>query len=254
MKIGILQGRLLEPVNDKIQEFPLSNWKEEFEKLEALKLNHLEWIVTSESYNNNPLFSENLQNLPISSVCCDNLIHNNIHKLRFLEEQLDPICHAALKNKIQNISIPLLEDSNLENDNRRREFINSINIIKDKFPTMKFIFEPELHPEKVLEILNTNFDFLLTYDTGNITSYLKKHVSYIELLSNKIVNVHLKDRTFSGTSVEPFTGDTDFAQIFQILKKNKYNSIFTLQLARGLTGQEEQYINYYKQKFEDLYE
>ncbi len=30
MKIGIIQGRLLPPVNNHIQEFPFNDWEEEF--------------------------------------------------------------------------------------------------------------------------------------------------------------------------------------------------------------------------------
>ena len=30
MKVGVLQGRLSEPVNKKMQEFPSNTWKSEF--------------------------------------------------------------------------------------------------------------------------------------------------------------------------------------------------------------------------------
>ena len=36
MKLGIIQGRLLPPVNDKIQEFPKDNWKEEFNIIDEI--------------------------------------------------------------------------------------------------------------------------------------------------------------------------------------------------------------------------
>ena len=254
MKLGILQGRLSEPVNGKIQEFPILTWKKEFEILQSCGLTHIEWIVTKDSLKNNPIFISNLTNLPISSICCDHIIDENIHKLSFLDEMLIDLCFLALKNNIKNISIPLLEESNMESDSRRAEFISSIKKIKRMFSDLNFIFETELTPEKTLEIASADNNFFVTYDTGNVTSYLKQHEKYIKTLKNKIVNVHLKDRTFDAKTQIPFNGDTDFKTIFKLLKEIDYNSIYTLQIARGETGKEVEYIKEYKQKFEDLYE
>ena len=63
MKIGIIQGRLTPP--DKgFQDTP-DNWKEEFERLRKLDMNHIEWIVTKESFDNNPIF-----NSPLDWLLC----------------------------------------------------------------------------------------------------------------------------------------------------------------------------------------
>lgn len=254
MKIGVVQGRLSKPVNGHIQEFPFSCWKMEFDLIEKMGLNHIEWILTKESFDYNPIFNDDLNDLRISSICCDHLIDENIHNINFLDRKLTPVCHSAQKNNINNISIPLLEDSNMEDDTRRKEFLSSILSVKRKFPKMNFIFETELTPEKTADILYRDSNFLLTYDTGNVTSYLKTHNRYIEILFDRIANVHIKDRTFEGVTVEPFKGNTDFLDIFKILKNKNYKNIFTLQIARGLVGKEKEYIQYWKQKFEELYE
>jgi sugar phosphate isomerase/epimerase len=142
----------------------------------------------------------------------------------------------------------------MESGSRRTEFISSIKKIKRMFSDLNFIFETELTPEKTLEIASADNNFFVTYDTGNVTSYLKQHEKYIKTLKNKIVNVHLKDRTFDAKTQIPFNGDTDFKTIFKLLKEIDYNSIYTLQIARGETGKEVEYIKEYKQKFEDLHE
>ena len=69
MKIGIMQGRLLPPVNGHIQEFP-DNWKEEFGILENIGLHGVEWLVTKNSWLNNPIYQtpETVQQYPIISV------------------------------------------------------------------------------------------------------------------------------------------------------------------------------------------
>jgi hexulose-6-phosphate isomerase len=254
MKLGILQGRLSPPVDNKIQEFPFNTWKNEFKQIEQINLNHIEWIITKNSYINNPLFLYDLKKYKISSICCDHIIDENIIKFSYLHQQLADVCSFAIKNNINNISIPLLEDSNMENDNKRKEFIDSILKIKDNFSQLNFIFETELSPEKTLEIVEKNNDFFVTYDTGNVTSYLKEHEKYIKILKNKIMNVHLKDRTFDGKTVLPFTGDTDFKLIFKFLKEINYNSLYTLQIAREKTGFEKKYIKKYKTIFEGLHD
>ena len=62
MKIGIIQGRL-SPPNEGFQECP-EDWKREFNLLGALDLNHIEWIVTKETYDFNPIHTENLKKYP----------------------------------------------------------------------------------------------------------------------------------------------------------------------------------------------
>jgi hypothetical protein len=44
-RLGIIQGRLLPPIDNHIQEFPLNNWKEEFDHINKVKISFIEWIV-----------------------------------------------------------------------------------------------------------------------------------------------------------------------------------------------------------------
>lgn len=43
-KIGIMNGRLSEPISRKIQEFPKNSWKYEFEKASVCGFELIEWI------------------------------------------------------------------------------------------------------------------------------------------------------------------------------------------------------------------
>ena len=63
MKLGIIQGRLSEPV-EGFQDTP-ANWEREFDLLTQLELNHVEWIVTKDSFENNPIFTEELEKYSI---------------------------------------------------------------------------------------------------------------------------------------------------------------------------------------------
>ena len=70
---------------------------------------------------------------------------------------------------------------------------------------------------------------------------------------DSVINVHLKDREYGGNSVCNFTGDTNFDLIFSTLAKFKYDNLFTLQMARGKTGKEEDIVKYYRDNFKEKY-
>ena len=44
-KIGVMQGRLSKPVNNKIQSFPNRNWKKEFLLAKKLSVKFIEWTL-----------------------------------------------------------------------------------------------------------------------------------------------------------------------------------------------------------------
>ena len=119
MNIGIIQGRLSPPV-EGFQDCP-ENWPREFALLDSLGLFHIDWIVTEKSFKNNPIFFENVNGYLINSICADNLVSERI--FGELQSGLVPICNAAVRNNIKNITIPLLEDSNVQNDEDRKTFI-----------------------------------------------------------------------------------------------------------------------------------
>lgn len=259
-KLGIIQGRLSTPVDGHIQEFPKNNWQQEFNILFQLGLSHVEWIITETSFSSNPIFHDGLlKGYPISTICCDQLIHSEINDRNFLKEKLEPVCHAARTHKIKSIGIPLLEASSLEDKSKRESFVGNILELHSKFPELIFTFEAELKWQEVLEIVNENNQFKLTYDTGNITSHCgpEIHEEYLENVFHKIDNIHLKDRKrFSDgwKTVFPSTGDTKFNMIFKKLKELGYNGNYTMQTARSVDGLEKETILYHKLILETLYD
>ena len=246
MKIGIIQGRLSPPILG-FQECP-EDWSREFSLLSRLNLNHIEWVVTKKYFESNPIFYENVNTYAISSICADNLVDKQIIEKAYFFENVIPICNAATKNEIKNITIPLLEDSDMTDDEHRKIFCSYIKDISERYENLNFSIEAELAPDKLDQIISINDRFYVTYDTGNITSFGLNHENYIERFGDRINNVHLKDRTFDAQTVAPFTGDTDFKQIFI-----NYDGVFTLQTARHTTGKEVETITQHKNMFEELY-
>lgn len=244
-----MQGRLSPPQNDKIQEFP-DNWLSEFGKITLLDLNHIEYIITRKSIEKNKLNANGqLKGLKINSICLDTIVDS----FNLLWENLIIGCTIAQNNNIPFITIPLLEGSNVENDEIRKNTIDTLLQASKLHPDILFSIEAELSIIKLKEIIDSSNNFFVTYDTGNITSHGVSHAEFIKTFAGKINNVHLKDRTFNKETVEPGTGDTNFPQIFSILKSHNYNGLFTIQTARGENGKEMETIKRHIKYFKSLW-
>jgi len=251
MKLGIIQGRLSPPI-EGFQECP-TNWKREFDLLSKIDLSHIEWIVTKKSLKTNPIFHEDISSYPISSICADNLVDPRIYDEEYLHANLRPVCEVALKNDIKAISIPLLEESSVTDRIIHKRFCKAIISYAKDYKELNFLFEAELEYSKLMDILSISDNFFVTYDTGNMTSCGFDHEEYILAVFDRIKNVHLKDRTHNAITVPPSNGDTNFTQIFNILKNKGYNGLYTLQTAREEFGDEESTVTKHKEILKRLY-
>lgn len=252
--IGIIQGRLSRPTNG-FQDCP-RNWRIEFKRAKKIGIEHIDWVVTKKSFKSNPIFKKKLKDYPVNSICADNIVDSRFFEFKYLEEQLLPICQSALNNNVKSITIPLLEDSSINDYEKRQIFKENILRIHEDFKSLIFSFEFESNIENILDVVNICNEFKVTYDTGNFTSFTKdsnSHDYLIPKLIDKIDNVHLKDRKFNCETVSPGEGDTNFELIFSKLKKYSYDGKFTIQTARGLNGMEEStilsHIKYFKSIF-----
>ena len=249
MKLGIMQGRLLPPVDGHIQEFP-HKWKDEMVLVDELGLVGVEWLVTKKSYPNNPILKENtFSKYPVISVCLDNLVDEQIDNPDFVRD----VISSCYSSGVRRFTIPLLEESSMVNDSRRKQFCYHIKDSLASFDDAIFSFEAELDIDKLDEIVCLSDNFKVTYDTGNTTSFGLNHVSYITHYRNKINNVHLKDRTFDAKTVEPLSGDTNFTEIFECLKSIGYDGNYIIQTARGETGREKETTIKHMKIFKETY-
>ena len=55
MKLGIMQGRLLPPEEQRFQSFPRQRWRDEFALAAAAGLDTIEWIYDAYGEDVNPL-------------------------------------------------------------------------------------------------------------------------------------------------------------------------------------------------------
>tara|TARA_B100001250_G_scaffold74171_1_gene60596 strand:+ start:1233 stop:2000 length:768 start_codon:yes stop_codon:yes gene_type:complete len=255
MKIGIIQGRL-SPPTEGFQDTP-KDWRREFDLLPKLGLNHIEWVVTKESFEDNPLFTEDISAYTdkVSAICADNLVNKKFHQSSFLDNNLGKICYFARQYKIKNVVIPLLEESSISNDSKRVLFEKELVRFAKKYPEINFLCEIEEDFLLAKDMANLASNIYLVYDTGNINGLGYDHKVYIKSVFNKIKNVHLKDRLKNtNQTLPPGKGNTDFKSIFNTLKDLNYDGLYTMQTAREVEGKEEITITKHKKHFEKEYE
>ena len=56
--VGIMQGRLLPPMDGRVQGFPVANWRLEFQRARQAGLYCIEWIFEEAGQEINPLASD----------------------------------------------------------------------------------------------------------------------------------------------------------------------------------------------------
>lgn len=245
-KLGIVQGRLSKSPKNRLQYFPTTNWKKEFEIANNIGFNFIEFFSQRQYSLLNPIWSRKLfkqylllakkNNLIIMNFCDDYIIANDIRDKKTIIYLKKLIINCS-KLKIKNLVLPMYEKSNLTDENKEL-FYNSINLISSfsKKYKIKILIESNILPQSFCEIKknikNKNLFFL--YDTGNRVQKKDKYLLEILEFGNDIHHVHIKDKNFSNKNVLLGCGEVNFNQVFKFLKKIKYKGHFTLETNKGL--------------------
>ncbi len=254
MKLGIIQGRLTVP-KEGHQTTP-ENWQDEFTLINKLSLNHIEWNLNKEKLLNNPLFTSKIDQVyvqQISSVCFDNVVSESIFDPEYFYRNVLILIPLLTEIGINRITLPLVEEARLKSEEDLDKVKNYLNLCGENNSKLIINIESDSEIYYTKSLINYSKNIHFTYDTGNITAERYGHEEYLNNTIHKITNVHLKDREYGGNSVCNFKGDTNFDLIFSTLAKFKYDNLFTLQMARGKTGKEEDIVKYYRDNFKERY-
>tara|TARA_Y100000294_G_C8519547_1_gene322292 strand:+ start:180 stop:1025 length:846 start_codon:yes stop_codon:yes gene_type:complete len=248
--IGVMQGRLTERGPHKLQSFPINNWMNEFKLCSEIGLKSIEWVIDSNYYLKNPIFSDILihkikklsenYKINITAVCNDLLMDfplndkNNIGESEsyFVLKKLVKNCNLL---GIKFIDLPLIAKSKIRSKgDLNRLFYNIEKLSKLAIKCgVTFLFETDLKPEQNLKLIK-RFDGLpvgLNYDTGNSAYWKFDPNLEIDLFGNWIKNVHIKDCLPKIYSVPLGEGNVDFDLIMKKLSKIGYDGDFILQTA-----------------------
>ena len=247
--LSITQGRHLKKIGRKIQLFPEKDWRKELKLFNKTKLKFIEWVVSKDNYNSNPLCSLNgyhtiNKNLKKNKIKCrsvdldfivkENPLRLSKEKIDLLLDKIKIISNNSLKVGIKYLIFPFLENASPQGKVAMKKLFYILeNVKKLSSNKLTILVETDLKPKNVLKIVKKMRNkIFINYDIGNSASKnynFEEEKKYFKFVKN----IHLKDRLKNGSTIRFGYGNANFNKLFKYLKKNKYNYDFTLQPARS---------------------
>ena len=255
LPIGFMQGRLCERVAGKIQAFPWRDWENEFPVAAAIDLHLMEWTLDQARLYENPLMTTDGQErikglcrnygISIYSLTGDCFMQAPFWKFEGvaranLQRDFLAICTACVQVGIQMMVVPLVDNGRLdtaEQEDVLVKFLFEQQSFLDE-NNLKVIFESDFAPTELARFINRlpAEQFGINYDIGNSAALGFAPVEEFAAYGKRIINVHVKDRVFGGTSVPLQTGNADFNSVFAALSLIGYQGNYILQTARAVDG------------------
>jgi L-ribulose-5-phosphate 3-epimerase len=252
-RLGVMQGRLVEPSPGKIQEFPKKNWESEFPILRNLGIHLLEWTIDWQGIDDNPILSESeipkilklqIENeLVIPSATLDCFMqfpcwHDDFSESSFLRYKI--LLENGRTLGLKYLVLPLVDASSINSDYKLESLFDFCKRITPHLISaeVQIIFESDYSSLDLLDFIS-KFDsrhFGVNYDIGNSASLGYSPKNEIENYGDWIKNVHVKDRVLGGSTVPLGEGSADFETVFGTLASINYAGNFILQTARSSTG------------------
>lgn len=256
-KFGIMEGRLVPPEDGRFQCFPRNQWESEFAHAAEVPFDYIEWVYDLYGHDVNPLGSaagvERLKQLSqstavcIRSVCADYFMDKPLVRCSKpeLDERLKELARILRHGRavgVNRVVIPFVDASAVRS---HEDFVAVQDALNAAMPVaeetgIELHLETSLGPAEFAKLLDGVPDpkLKVNYDSGNSASLGYAPADEFAAYGDRIGSVHIKDRVLNGGTVPLGTGNTDFAALFSGLEKIDYQGDFTLQVARGVPGDE----------------
>lgn len=254
--LGIMQGRLLPPIDGRIQAFPADRWREEFPRAAEAGLDAIEWIYETHGSERNPLGTDaglvelrelsSRHGVAVRSVCADYFMERPLvrasaaeltERLAHLEWLIDRSARAG----IERIVLPFVDASDVRTPEEEDALVEMLRRMEPKASAagVELHLEMSFGPQRVARLLEKlPAPIRINYDSGNSASLGYHPSEEFAAYGSRIGSVHVKDRLRRGTTVPLGTGDADLAAFFSGLAQLGYDGDVILQVARGETGSE----------------
>jgi L-ribulose-5-phosphate 3-epimerase len=256
-RIGIMQGRLLPPEEDRFQCFPRAGWMTEFGLAAAAGLDSIEWIYDVWGLDINPISSDEgihqmrslagQHGIAVASLCADYfmerpLIRGSAEQKAGRLEHLRWLIARCQDLHISRIVLPFVDNSNIVSQPEIAEVIEMLNKILPyaSDAQVEIHLETSLCPKAFGELLD-QLPFpgvKANYDTGNSASLGYDFREELSAYGSRIGSVHIKDRIRGGGTVPLGHGAADVSACLDGLHGIGYSGDFILQVARGEPGRE----------------
>jgi L-ribulose-5-phosphate 3-epimerase len=249
--IGSIQGRLLPPVDGRIQAFPTGKWEQEFSLLQSVGYTSIELTIDRASWDEHPINSaetrERLSELSdefgiaTTGICCDifmelPLLSPEDEVSSHARSILQQLLHNSAEARLGFVELPFMGDNSLKGlgayARLQRVLDLALPIAEER--GIDILFETDLDPEKLARLFGgwAHPRLGLNYDTGNSTWFGFNPVAELDSCHQYIRNVHIKDCTRADYSVPLGSGETQFDTIMDSLQRFGYRGGFIIQGAR----------------------
>jgi hexulose-6-phosphate isomerase len=255
LKVSIIQGRLSPRPFPKLQEFPAKTWANEFVLAEQLGFFSIEWIFALNDFEHNPIWSNEgrkkirdiASTVQVKSVCADYFLESPFYRVPSDIRKknisiLRELISRSAEIGVESILLPVLETAEINTAEERELFIDAIG---QCLPTLekngiRLGFEAELPAHEYLELVSVfNSPFIgAYYDAGNCAAKGYSTKEDFIILSDKLLNIHIKDRPVNGQSTYLGEGAANFEEALPILIKQEFKGLLVLQSYFG-----EDYLN-----------
>lgn len=245
-----MQGRLSPLVMKRVQTFPVHYWKKEIYTASRIGFPQIEWTVDTPTIGNNPILnskgvkeiSQTCQDFGVkmNSITCDFFMENpfwlncllNTKDVKLIFKKL----FAASEQLGEMILvIPIVDKATLPSEDKFYEIIEVLEEVGLRDFPIRIGFETDMRPEVIAAIIKNlpSEVYGINLDVGNSASLGLSPNHEIETYGDRIINVHLKDRSKSGPSVQFGTGNTDFDSYIRGLLEIEYKGNLILQSVRS---------------------
>jgi len=255
MRIGIMQGRLVPPIGNRIQAFPTGEWETEFGRAREAGLATIEWIYEVFAAEENPLSTDagiaqmraqsQRYGLEVRSLCADFFMDRPLLRATESEmtDRVDVLrwilarCAAA---EIERVVLPFVDASGITTAAEAKLVTEILMTILPAAEShgIEVHLESSLPPAEFAKLLTEVPHPLVrvNYDSGNSASLGYDPAEEMAAYGGRIGSVHIKDRVRGGGTVPLGTGDTDFTAVIRGLRAVGYERDYILQVARGPVG------------------
>lgn len=255
--IGIMQGRLIPPTDNRIQCFPRERWADEFALASQAGLDCIEWIYDLYGADLNPLATDTgvkkikdlsqQHEVKVLSICADYFMDKPLVRASQaeLDDRLNTFYWLLERGRfigINRMVIPFVDASRIDT---QAEFDGVVLILKRilqeaEKTRIEIHLETSLNPVRFAELLAQIPHPLLkaNYDSGNSSSLGYDPREEFTAYGDRVGSVHIKDRLKGASTVQLGKGDADFPALAESLRKVAYGGDFILQVARGASGDE----------------
>ena len=264
--IGFMQGRLSPMIGGTIQAFPWDCWQHEIVAAKSIDISIMEWTLDQDRLYENPIMTAsgqreiislcNNHNFSIPSLTGDCFMQapfwkvDNAAHCERLKADFRAIINSCSNIGVEFVVVPLVDGGSLDNLRQENILVDFLSLQQNRLNELgvRIIFESDFEPVELNRFISRldSDVFGINYDIGNSASLGLNPLDEFKFIGDRILNVHVKDRLFKGTTVPLGDGDADFNAVYSLLKSHNYDANYILQTARASDDRHLEVLQQYK--------